>query len=117
MASPPDGPGTPSGADPNPRTARSTRRRTHRSRVRAAIAAAAVLVVVLGAAGAWLLLRDAAKAAPKKRGAPPTTPPVAPANPAPAVTATQNVPQITAYQDAVEPSSAVTKLSDKTEYN
>jgi lipoprotein-anchoring transpeptidase ErfK/SrfK len=86
--------------------------------VRAAIAAAAVLVVVLGAAGAWLLLRDDAKAAPKKRAAAPTTTTtVAPAKPAPAVTATQNVTQITAYQDAVETSSAVTKLSDKTEYN
>src|ERR1700716_4118965 len=119
MASPPDGPGTPSGADPNPRTARSTRRRTHRSRVRAAIAAAAVLVVVLGAAGAWLLLRDDAKAAPKKRAAAPTTTTttVAPAKPAPAVTATQTAAQVTAYQDAVETSPAVTKLSDKTEYN
>src|SRR4030081_3073692 len=120
MASPPDGPGTPSGADPNPRTARSTRRRTHRSRVRAAIAAAAVLVVVLGAAGAWLLLRDDAKAAPKKRAAAPTTTTattVAPAKPAPAATATQKAPQVTAYQDAVQTSPAVTKLSDKTEYN
>jgi lipoprotein-anchoring transpeptidase ErfK/SrfK len=87
--------------------------------VRAAIAAAVVLVVALGAAGGWLLFRDDAKAAPKKRAAAPTTTTVAPAPapPAPAVTATQKVPQITAYADAVETSPAVTKLSDKTEYN
>jgi lipoprotein-anchoring transpeptidase ErfK/SrfK len=87
--------------------------------MRAAIAAAVVLVVALGATGAWLLLRDDAKAAPKKRAAAPTTTTttVAPAKPAPAVTATQKAPQVTAYQDAVETSAAVTKLSDKTEYN
>jgi lipoprotein-anchoring transpeptidase ErfK/SrfK len=88
--------------------------------MRAAIAAAVVLVVALGATGAWLLLRDDAKAAPKKRAAAPTTTTtttVAPAKPAPAVTATQKAPQVTAYQDAVETSPAVTKLSDKTEYN
>jgi lipoprotein-anchoring transpeptidase ErfK/SrfK len=88
--------------------------------VRAAIAAVVVLVVALGAAGGWLLFREDAKAAPKKRAAAPTTTTtttVAPAKPAPAVTATQNVREITAYQDAVETSPAVTKLSDKTEYN
>jgi lipoprotein-anchoring transpeptidase ErfK/SrfK len=86
--------------------------------VRAAIAAAVVLVVALGAAGGWLLFRDDAKAAPKPRAAAPTTTTTAaPAPPAPAVTATQKVPQITAYADAVETSPAVTKLSDKTEYN
>ena len=87
--------------------------------MRAAIAAAVVLVVALGAAGGWLLFRDDAKAAPKKRATAPTTSTVAPAPapPAPAVTATQKVPQITAYADAVDTSPAVTKLSDKTEYN
>jgi lipoprotein-anchoring transpeptidase ErfK/SrfK len=89
--------------------------------VRAAIAAAVVLVVALGATGGWLLLRDDAKATPKKRAAAPTTTTTttiaAPAPPAPAVTATQNVGEITAYQDAVETAPTVTKLSDKTEYN
>ena len=62
-----------------------------------------------------MLLRDDAKAAPKK-AAKATTTTTAPAKPAAAVTATVKVPQITAYQDAVETSQEVTKLSDKTEY-
>jgi lipoprotein-anchoring transpeptidase ErfK/SrfK len=88
------------------------------------IAAGVVLVVALGAVGGWLLLRDDAKATPKKQAAPTTTttttttttlPPPPP--PAPAVTATQRVPQITAYQDAVETAPVVTRLSNRTEYN
>jgi lipoprotein-anchoring transpeptidase ErfK/SrfK len=78
-----------------------------------------VLVVALGATGAWLLVRDDAKAAPKKRAAAPTTTTTTtptPPPPAPAVTATQKVPELTAYHDAVETAPAVTKLSDKTEY-
>lgn len=102
---------------PSPRAAR-TARRIHRSRVRAAIAAVVVLVVALGAVGGWLLLRDDAKAAPKKAAAPTTTTTtLAPAKPAPAVTATVNVREVTAYQDAVETSPVVTKLSNTTEYN
>jgi lipoprotein-anchoring transpeptidase ErfK/SrfK len=67
------------------------------------------------------LLRDDAKAAPKKAAAPTTTTTTTttapPAPPAPSVTATQKVPEISAYQDAVESSPVVTKLSDKTEYD
>lgn len=74
-----------------------------------------VLLLAIGGAGAWVLLRDDAKAAPKK-AAKATTTTAAPAKPAPAVTATVKVPQISAYQDAVETSQEVTKLSDKTEY-
>jgi lipoprotein-anchoring transpeptidase ErfK/SrfK len=85
-------------------------RRAHRARVRAAIVGC-----VVAAAGGWLLLRDDAKATPKKKVAAPTTA-AGPAKPAAAVTATTKVPEITAYQDAVESSPAVTKLSDKTEY-
>jgi lipoprotein-anchoring transpeptidase ErfK/SrfK len=102
---------------PSSRSAR-TARRAHRARVRAAIAAVVVVVIALGAVGGWLLLRDDAKAAPKKAAAPTTTTTTtAPAKPAPAVTATVNVREITAYQDAAETSPVVTKLSDTTEYN
>jgi lipoprotein-anchoring transpeptidase ErfK/SrfK len=83
--------------------------------VRGAIAACAVLVVALGAAGAWLLLHDDAKATPKKAATSAPTTTVA-AQPAKAVTATTKIPQISAYEDAVETSEVVTKLSDKTEY-
>jgi lipoprotein-anchoring transpeptidase ErfK/SrfK len=109
MAGPPprSGPSTPS--------ARSARR-SHRSRIRAAIAAGVALVVALGAVGAWLLVRDDAKATPRKTAAAPTTAPAAPSKPAPAVTATTKVTEITAYQDAVESSQPVTKLSNTTEY-
>jgi hypothetical protein len=69
----------------------------------------------------WALLRDDATAKPQKRAAPTTTTTTttapAPPPPQPAVTATQKVPEITAYQDAVETAAPVTKLSDKTEYN
>lgn len=88
--------------------------------MRAAIAAVVVVMVAVGATGGWLLLRDDAKAAPKKRVAAPTTTTTTtapPAKPAPAVTATQAVREITAYQDAAETSPPVTKLSEKTEYN
>jgi lipoprotein-anchoring transpeptidase ErfK/SrfK len=120
MSGPPPGSRLPGSPGPPPsegaRAARAARRK-YRTRVRAAISAAVVLVVALGGAGAWVLLRDDAKAAPKKRvAAPKTTVAVAPAKPAPAVTATVKVPEITAYQDAVETSPVVTKLSDKTEY-
>jgi lipoprotein-anchoring transpeptidase ErfK/SrfK len=99
------------------RSARSARRH-HRTRVRGAIAAVVVTVLALGGVGAWLLLRDDTTPAPKKRAAPttaaaPTTVP----QPVAAVTATQKVPEITAYQDSVETAPSVTKLSDKTEYN
>jgi lipoprotein-anchoring transpeptidase ErfK/SrfK len=91
----------------------------HRTRVRAAIAAGVVAALAVGGIAGWALLRDDAKAAaPKKRAAAPSTtatPTTAP-KPVAAVTATQKVPQLTAYQDAVETSAAVTKLSDKTEY-
>jgi lipoprotein-anchoring transpeptidase ErfK/SrfK len=100
---------------PELRSARAARR-THRTRVRAALAAAVVLVLAIGGAGAWLLLRDDAKAAPKKKVAAPTTTTPPPAKPAPAVTATVKVPEITAYQDAVETAPVVTKLSNTTEY-
>lgn len=103
----------PPGSGPELRSTR-TARRTHRTRVRAALAAGVVLVLAIGGAGAWLLLREDAKAAPKKKVAAPTTAP--PAKPAPAVTATVKIPEITAYQDAVETAPVVTKLSDTTEY-
>ncbi len=90
-------------------------RRSHRTRTRAGIAAGVVAVVALAAAGGWLLFRDDSKA-PAKKAAAPTTAPAAPAQPQPSVTATSKVPEITAYQDAVETSQPVTMLSDKTEY-
>jgi hypothetical protein len=83
--------------------------------VRAGAVAGFVALLVVGAVVGWALLRDDAKAVPKKRAAAPTTT-VAP-KPQPFVTATQKVPELTAYQDAAETSPAVTKLSDKTEYN
>jgi lipoprotein-anchoring transpeptidase ErfK/SrfK len=75
------------------------------------------LLAVAGVAG-WALLRDDAGATPKKRAAAhsTTTTTTAPV-PVGAVTATQKVPELTAYQDAVETSAPVTKLRDKTEYN
>jgi lipoprotein-anchoring transpeptidase ErfK/SrfK len=86
--------------------------------MRGAIAAGVVVVLAIGAVGGWLLLRDDAKAAPKKRAvAPTTTTTPLPPPPAPAVTATLKVPEITAYQDAVETAPVVTTLSDKTEYD
>jgi lipoprotein-anchoring transpeptidase ErfK/SrfK len=97
-------------------SSRRAARRSHRTRVRAGIAATVVGVLAVGGVGAWALLRDDAKAAPKKRAAPAPTTTTAP-KPAPAVTATQKVPEITAYQDAAETSAPVTKLSDKTEYD
>src|SRR5213078_3350582 len=87
-------------------------RRVHRTRVRVAIAAGVVAALAVGGIAGWALLRDDAKAAPKKRAAAPTTAP----KPVAAVTATQKIPEVTAYQDAVETSAAVTKLSAKTEY-
>jgi lipoprotein-anchoring transpeptidase ErfK/SrfK len=81
------------------------------------MAAGLVLVVALGAVGGWVLLRDDAKAIPKKQAAPTTTTSVPPPPPAPAVTATLKVPEITAYQDAVETAPVVAKLSNRTEYN
>ena len=94
-------------------------RRAHRRRVRAAVATGIVAVLVVAGVVGWALLRDDAKAVPKWRVAAPTTttPATTAPKPQPAVTATQKVPQLTAYQDAVETSPAVTKLSDKTEYN
>ena len=83
--------------------------------MRAGIAAGVVAVVALAAAGGWLLLRDDSKA-PDKKAAAPTTTAAAAAQPQASVTATSKVPEITAYQDPVETSQAVTKLSDKTEY-
>jgi lipoprotein-anchoring transpeptidase ErfK/SrfK len=87
--------------------------------MRGAIAAGVVVVLAIGAVGGWLLLRDDAKATPKKRAAAPTTTTTTPLPPppAPAVTATLKVPEITAYQDAVETAPVVTTLSDKTEYD
>jgi lipoprotein-anchoring transpeptidase ErfK/SrfK len=78
-----------------------------------------VLVLAVAGAGGWLLLRDDAKAEPRKvakRTTTTTTAP-APAKPAPAVTAKVNAREITAYQDAVETSPVVTKLSNVTEYD
>ncbi len=102
-------------ADTPSRSARSTRR-VHRTRVRAAIAAGVVAALAVGGIAGWALLRDDAKAAPKKRAAAPSTTTTTAPKPAAAVTATQQVPELTAYQDAVETSAAVTKLSAKTEY-
>ena len=86
--------------------------------MRAAIAAGVVAVLAVGGVAGWALLRDDATAKPEKRAAPTTTTTApAPPPPQPSVTATQKVPEITAYQDAVETSPAVTKLTDKTEYN
>jgi lipoprotein-anchoring transpeptidase ErfK/SrfK len=103
-------------ADPPARRVRPSRR-VRRRRVRAAIAAGVVAGLAVGGIVGWAQLRDDAKAAPKKRAAAaaPTTTTTAP-KPVAAVTATQTVPQLTAYQDAVETSAAVTKLSNKTEY-
>jgi lipoprotein-anchoring transpeptidase ErfK/SrfK len=91
----------------------------HRQRVRAAAAAAVVVVLAIGGAGGWLLLRSDSEAAAPKKQAAPTTTTTTPAPPVPvaAVTATQKVPELTAYQDAVDTSPAVTKLTDTTEYN
>src|SRR6266540_2899522 len=85
-------------AGPASRSVRGARR-THRTRVRAGIAAGVVAVVALA-----------------KKAAAPTTTAAAAAQPQASVTATSKVPEITAYQDPVETSQAVTKLSDKTEY-
>jgi lipoprotein-anchoring transpeptidase ErfK/SrfK len=87
--------------------------------MRAAIAAGMVTLLAVAGVAGWALLRDDAKATPKKKAAAPTTAPTTTTAPAPvrAVTATQKVPEVTAYQDAVETSTPVTKLSDKTEYN
>lgn len=87
--------------------------------MRAAIAAGVVALLAVAGVAGWALLRDDAKATPKKKAAAPTTAPTTTTAPAPvrAVTATQKVPEVTAYQDAVETSTPVTKLSDKTEYN
>jgi lipoprotein-anchoring transpeptidase ErfK/SrfK len=85
--------------------------------MRAAIAAAVVAVLAVGGVAGWALLRDDATAKPETRAAPTTTTTApAPPPPQPSVTATQKVPEITAYQDAVETAAPVTKLSDKTEY-
>ena len=87
--------------------------------MRAAIAAAVALVLATGGVGGWLLLRSDSEAAAPKTQAAPTTTTTTPAPPVPvaAVTATQKVPELTAYQDAVDTSPPVTKLTDKTEYN
>ena len=100
-----------------PRSDRSARR-VRRTRVRAAIAAGVVAALAVGDLAGWALLRDDARAAPKKRAAAPSTTTTTTTAPKPvaAVTATQKVPELTAYQDAVETSAAVTKLSAKTEY-
>ena len=100
-----------------PHSERSARR-VRRTRVRAAIAAAVVAALAVGGIAGWALLRDDAKAAPKKRAAAPSTTTATTTAPKPvaAVTAAQKVPELTAYQDAVETSAAVTKLSAKTEY-
>jgi lipoprotein-anchoring transpeptidase ErfK/SrfK len=85
--------------------------------MRAAIAAAVVAVLAVGGVAGWAQLRDDATAKPEQRAAPTTTTTApAPAPPQPSVTATQKVPEITAYQDAVETAAPVTKLSDRTEY-
>lgn len=73
-------------------------------------------MLAVGGVVGWALLRDDAKPAVKKQAVAPTTTTTAP-QPQPAVTATQKVPELTAYQDAAETSPAVTKLTDKTEYN
>jgi len=86
--------------------------------MRAAIAAGVVTLLAVSGVAGWALLRDDAKATPEKRAAAPTTTTTT-TTPAPvgAVTATQKVPELTAYQDAVETSPPVTILTDKTEYN
>ncbi len=84
--------------------------------MRAAIVAGVVALLAVGGVVGWALLRDDSTVAPKKRAAAPTTTTAAP-QPQPSVTATQKVPELTAYQDPVETSPAVTKLTDKTEYN
>ncbi|HEV8207737.1 MAG TPA: hypothetical protein VGR04_13715, partial [Acidimicrobiia bacterium] len=84
--------------------------------MRAAIAAGVVTLLAVAGVAGWALLRDDAKATPKKKAAAPTTTTTVPV-PVAAVTATQKVPELTAYQDAVETSAPVTKLTDKTEYN
>src|ERR1700716_238692 len=91
-------------------------RRVRRTRVRAAIAAGVVAALAVGGIAGWALLRDDAKAASKKRAAAPSTTTTTAPKPVAAVTAAQKVPELTAYQDAVETSAAVTKLSAKTEY-
>ena len=73
-------------------------------------------MLAVGGVVGWALLRDDAKPTVKKRAVAPTTTTTAP-QPQPALTATQKVPELTAYQDATETSPAVTKLTDKTEYN
>jgi lipoprotein-anchoring transpeptidase ErfK/SrfK len=90
----------------------------------AAIAAGVVAAVAVGGVVGWAQLRDDSTPPHTKRAAAPTTTttttptiPTTIPKPQPAVTATQTVPQLTAYQDAVETAPAVTKLSDKTEYN
>jgi lipoprotein-anchoring transpeptidase ErfK/SrfK len=98
-----------------PRSDRSARR-VRRRRLRAAIAAGVVAGLAVAGIAGWALLRDDAKAAPRRRAAAPSTTTTTVPKPVAAVTATQKVPQLTAYQDAVETSAAVTKLSDKTEY-
>src|SRR5918995_6470381 len=97
------------------RSARSARR-VHRTRMRAAVAAGVVALLAVAGVAGWALLRDDAKAAPKEKAAAPTTTTTTAPVPVGAVTATQKVPEITAYQDVVEPSAPVTKLTDKTEY-
>src|SRR5512132_1613943 len=108
-------------AETTPSSRRSARseRRVHRTRMRAAIAAGMVALLAVAGVAGWALLRDDAKATPKKKAAAPTTAPTTTTAPVPvrAITATQKVPEVTAYQDAVETSTPVTKLSDKTEYN
>src|SRR5215204_6442995 len=97
------------------RSARSARR-VHRTRMRAAIAAGVVTLLAVSGVAGWALLRDDATPTPGKQAAAPTTTTTARA-PVGAVTATQKVPELTAYQDSVETSTPVAKLTDKTEYN
>jgi lipoprotein-anchoring transpeptidase ErfK/SrfK len=85
--------------------------------MRAAVAAGVVALLAVASVAGWALLRDDAKATPKKKAAAPTTTTTTVPVPVGAVTATQKVPELTAYQDAVETSTPVTKLTDKTEYN
>jgi len=85
--------------------------------MRAAVAAGVVALLAVAGVAGWALLRDDAKATSKKKAAAPTTTTTTVPVPVGAVTATQKVPEITAYQDAIETSAPVTKLSDKTEYN
>jgi L,D-transpeptidase catalytic domain len=84
--------------------------------MRAAIAAGVVCLLAVAGVAGWALLREDAKATPEKKAAQPTTTTTtAPASMG-AVTATQKVSEVTAYQDAIETSAPVTKLTDKTEY-